>query len=409
MTKSILVLKIGEPLLSSSSRLTRALYLANISTEILPSIFLTSSFDHHLEKSLYSANSNPSYRFSIKKVFQLPYSKNHYLSRLASSHLVVLSFFLFLFAQRNHIKVIICAFPTPELSAFSALFSWIFNIRFVLDVRDMWPEVLFSLSRRNPSTIHNILFAYYKFLRTISLSLSDLVLTGSPFYARYLSLTGSPKLVIFPVMNISIPSSDVTASRYKSSPQPIAQGCEAPLRLVFCGTLGNSNVIKPLLEELSAINSESSTSYFHITFYGGGENYDLYRSFESSVFSFKGWASQTPLLLSQYDLALLPYHPVEWYSEFFGNKYFECLDARLPVLISHGDGLAYQIIQKYTLGLSYQHSPSRLFALLVSLYYDREKLQHLHASLQRFYPLFLRYRRLKEYQLKSRLSSLVGN
>lgn len=411
MNKAIVVIKTGEPFLAASFRFTRALYLSHLSASILPTTFITSSYDHHTETNLQDLNDeeNP-YTFYIKTISQIPYQKRSYLSRLISSHLAIIGFISFLFLKRSSISLIICAFPTPELAAAASLFARLFDIRFVLDVRDMWPEVFSSFLNRKRSPLYSLFFFYYRLLKRISVSLSDLILTGSTFYSQHLKVTTSSKVLIFPVMNIAKPYlNNVAAEQARLGSRSVATVDRHPIRVVFCGTLGNSNVLKPLLDELVSYSNYPDKPFFHFTFYGGGEKYEHYSANCSQYLSFKGWTAQTPSLLSQYDLALLPYHPTQWYREFLGNKYFECLDACLPVLLSHGDGLAYDIINRYQLGLSYNHSPKLLFKILASLYEEPALLEQLRSNIRSFYPLFLRYRRLKEFQLTSRLSSLINS
>lgn len=409
MMHNVLVIKTGEPLLSASSRLSRALYLSALTAEVLPTTFLTSSYDHHTEQSLSNLEINSSHKFKLRTVFQFPYLKKSYLSRVISSHLSVVSFLSWIYLNRSSVSLIICAFPTPELATAVAVLSRLLSIPLVLDVRDMWPDVIDSLLPLKRRRFAALFFIYYRLLRLLSVKLSTVILTGSTFYAKHLSPSANDKVLIFPVMNVSI-SSDIESTL--SGPSSIASrnqdSYNGVIKIVFCGTLGNSNCLTEILEYFLSLGSSSANAPFHFSFYGDGEKYEYYRSFDSPFLKFNGWTSLTSSLLPQYDLALLPYPRTVWYEEFFGNKYFECLDAGIPVLLSHGRGLAYDVITRYGLGLSYNHSPSSLFEILASLQKDPTHLDLMRSNILNFYTLFRRYRRFKEYQFNSMLSRFVA-
>ena len=63
------------------------------------------------------------------------------------------------------------------------LCSHFFNMKFILDIHDMWPECLFHCL---VEVLHLLMaiFLYYRFLDLYHLSYRS-CFTGSPFYAQY--------------------------------------------------------------------------------------------------------------------------------------------------------------------------------------------------------------------------------
>ena len=139
--KKIWVVKSGEPLIFDSKyeRLLRSSTLShNLSKNKYDVTYFVDSFNHFKKEFRTirpSSYGNVNYRF----LNGTGYNKNTSIKRII--HNVIISIKFFFKALKFKPDLIIVSYP-PILLAFSvAFFSYLKNVKYIVDFRDSWPDI----------------------------------------------------------------------------------------------------------------------------------------------------------------------------------------------------------------------------------------------------------------------------
>ena len=108
-----------------------------------------SSHNHNLSKSRSKGSKifDVSENYKIHLIRSLVhYNKRAGIKRLLNIYISsFLMFYKFLKCSKNERPdIIVCSMPSPINCLICAIYSYIFNIKFVIDARDMWPEVFIN-------------------------------------------------------------------------------------------------------------------------------------------------------------------------------------------------------------------------------------------------------------------------
>lgn len=164
---------------------------------------------------------------------------------------------------RNYLSSVMLICSTPSLEyLFTALLSKLFfpQIKFVWDIRDIWPLALNSKSlllRINPYSL------FYSVIEAISLKRADLITTPLSGFQKYLDHRGS--VTPCSIINNCISESNFSApmsAAYTNLSTDIADGMYAPLtsarpgciNLVYAGSIDRDNDVETIIQSLSYLD-----------------------------------------------------------------------------------------------------------------------------------------------------------
>ena len=146
---NVWLIKIGEPLpiWRKNDRLLRTGLIAE---QLVKSghcvTWWTSTFDHahkvHHYASDHTAKVNDNYRIVL--LHGTGYSKNISLMRILD-HKIISTKLRRMAMYEQAPDIIYCAFPTHDLCRTAALVSQHFRVPLVIDVRDLWPNILMDM------------------------------------------------------------------------------------------------------------------------------------------------------------------------------------------------------------------------------------------------------------------------
>lgn len=146
--KRIWLVKIGEtlPVGKSKKRLLRTGLLAEIlAKEGHEVIFWSSTFDHFNKERLFESDIDiqTDEGYSLRLIDGIPYKKNVSVARLLNHKQIANKFSKRINSDPNKPDIIVCSYPTVDLSYECVKFGKKYNIPVFLDIRDLWPDIFF--------------------------------------------------------------------------------------------------------------------------------------------------------------------------------------------------------------------------------------------------------------------------
>lgn len=348
------------PIDEGDSRPLRVGILADILVEKGNKVVLWSTTFNHARKK-YRFNTDTTIqindRFQIKLLHSfVPYSTNISVRRIINYKIIAQKFTRQLRLEPKP-DVIVCAFPTIELSLAATEYGKESGIPVVVDVRDLWPDSFISVFPEKFRWLFKVfLYGHFKKTRrifeecTAIIAVSDSYLQWSLSYANRIKRKND---AVFPLGYPEIVVSDIQIKAVASNLQNIGVDSSKVI-CWFIGTFGKSY---DLLTVIKAARELERNNYRNVQFVfsGEGDNYANYlKSAEGlSNVIFTGWVdlAQIAYLKSVSGIGLAAYAKEAF--QGLPNKIFEYMSAGLPILSSLR-GETEQLLNSNQCGFTYE-------------------------------------------------------
>jgi glycosyltransferase involved in cell wall biosynthesis len=368
-TRSVWLITVGEPLPfgGSKARLWRTGILANtLAGRGHRVTWWTSSVDHF--SKTFFVESALEHRTDLGVTLQFlhgcMYAKNISFSRLRN-HRQIAAQFRELAERRAPPDVVVCSYPTIELSAEAASYGMRHSIPVLLDIRDLWPDELAARLPKALGPLAAMLLrgmyrqAEYALRHATGLTaISDRYLEWGLRHARR---DRGPDDAVFthgyPAPATSAPSRDALDKFSKLGIDPSKK------IFWFVGTFVGSIDLATVIEAAALLRDRPDVQF---VFAGSGER-DLEwreraRGLPNIVFT--GWCSADEIAA----LASIAWAGLGAYKRgalmSLTNKIFEYMAYGLPILLSLG-GEAREIVEQTGCGLHYEAGSAEALALAV--------------------------------------------
>jgi glycosyltransferase involved in cell wall biosynthesis len=355
---SIWLITVGEPLPfgASTSRLWRTGLLAEALVARGHDVLWWTSSVNHFEKSWFVTSSERhriKERLSLQFLHGCLYTKNISLARWRN-HRQIADEFVRLAAQEKTPDLIVCSYPTIELSVEAVRYANVKGLPVLLDIRDLWPD---EMAARLPGVIRPaapILFrSLYRGGREALGGASGIVAISRTYldWARAFGRRRESPHDLFAPMGYD---AGVFGGEVSASVQNRLQGLgvDTNRRLVwFCGTFVGSIDLSTVIHAARLLENES-TLQFVLT--GSGEKDAQLRALAQGLPNvvFTGWANRDELawLARRAWVGLGAYKKDAMMS--LPNKIFEYMAAGIPSLCSL-PGEAGRLLEAHDVGLNY--------------------------------------------------------
>ena len=382
----IWLVTVGEPLPTdgSNERLLRtgilAGFLVRKGHEVL---WWTSAFDHvrktrrAVENTFVSLAGN--YRIGMLR--SCGYRRNISLARLFD-HRGLARNFIELAPREPSPDVILCSMPTIELSREAVRYAKGRGIPVVLDIRDLWPDVLLDIA---PSwarwAARLFLSSLFRDLREACAGATAVIGITDPIVEWGVRYAGRPKTGLdraFPlgyVEQIPLPEEMEKAQRAWGG---LGIGANPGEFLVcFFGTIGRQFDLGTVIK--AARRLEGGGRRFRFVLCGSGDMLPRFRKLAGDITSvvFPGWvgAAEIWTLMRIARVGLAPYHNSIDFRSSLPNKSIEYLSAGLP-LVSSLTGELERLLEEHGCGVTYTEGDAESLATaLVELYDHRARLE----------------------------------
>ena len=361
----IWLVKTGEPVPlhpTDGERLHRTGLMAKLFAAAGHEItWFTSTFDRVQRRNVFDQDHTvrPFPGVTIRLIHSPGYRKSISYARLRDQRIVSERLVQAMQAEEMP-DVIVCAYPTVELARTSVAFGMRNKVPVVLDIRDMWPNIIIDSA---PVFFKPLIWlALRGMVRDAKFACANATaITGitGPFVEWGLNCGNRRRTHLdrdFPLAHSSSSPSGTKleeAGRFWDS-LGIANDIHA-FRAIFLGTLGHQFDIETLLK--AARNPEVVERGLQFVICGAGDNLETYRKMTAdrpNVF-FPGWIdlAKAQVLMKRCKVGLDPLPDRYDFLATINNKAIEYLSAGLPVISSPRKGLLFELLEQHRCGLSY--------------------------------------------------------
>jgi glycosyltransferase involved in cell wall biosynthesis len=357
---NIWIIKIGEPNPFSEKRKYRAgTFAETLGHAGHKVIWWTTTFDHQ-EKS-YLFDKTTSYKTRLYKLIFLhsnkAYYKNISLSRLLN-HQRIAKCFAKKALNENVPDIIVCSFPTINLSYEAIKFGKQHGIPVVIDIRDLWPDIFLTpYPKWCRPLLRIILHPLFRKTKMICRQATALVAVSRGYLnwgLQYASRQQSKYDKVFP-LGYSTVLPHATANETKIFLEELSTlGYDkGKTTICFVGTFGQTYDLIPVIN--CAKKMQRSHPNVQFLMIGDGENMSVWRLAGKTCSNviFTGWIMGKKLsyLIGQSDIGLMAYSAHA--AQGLPNKIYEYMSYGLPI-VSSLKGETEAFLKQHNIGLSYE-------------------------------------------------------
>ena len=357
----IWLITVGEPLPTDGAkvRLLRTGILANmLESSGHHVVWWSSTMNHTAKKQRASEDTilTPTPRLQIRLLHAVGYRRNISLRRLLNHRGVARKFTMYA-RREEEPDVILCSFPTLELSKAAIRYGNERGIPVILDVRDLWPDVFLELFPIKLRTLaRTVLYGMFKDTRTVFDRSQSVVAVSQKYLEwglRYANRARSSYDRVFPLGYERPSVTDVERQRAQS--RVTACGVD-PSKVIcwFVGVFGWTYDLETVIDAARRLPSPERDRV-QFVFSGDGDYRRAWMACSSGLDSvvFTGWvdAAELAYLAEVSSIGLAAYTAAA--PQGLPNKIFEYMAAGLPILSSLR-GETESLLEKHFCGLSYE-------------------------------------------------------
>lgn len=341
--------------------------------------WFNSLFDHdqHSYRDLAGDQSQASDRILIKGLRGYPYQKSRSLQRLRHDWEASRAFRQLAEQRRSLPDVIYCSWPTIDMAWQAVRFGRANNVPIVIDIRDLWPEVVVEVAPKRMRWLARLMLTPYYAVAKKSLRRSTVVIGITDQMLQWaLDFAGRPCGPWDRTFPLGYPleqgvSPDSEAERFWE-----AHGVHGgPRQFVACypGVLSRRLDLRTLIDAARLLKQQGRDD-FKLVICGKGDQEDELRAQSADLDNvmLPGFVAYPVLkaLMSRCSVGLVPYPSHFDFVRNLPNKFFEYLAEGLPI-VSCLEGEVKRYIIDYDCGVMYKlGDPQDLVRALRSLLDD---------------------------------------
>ncbi len=401
---TVWLLQTGEPLHidDQSARPMRAMNLANALVEKGHKVVLWSSAFYHQEKrhrstefTTIQVNSS----LEIRLIASPGYSRNIGLKRLWDHAIMAKNLKRELAKITDAPDVAFLGYPPIEVAA--VMGGWLKkkNIKFILDIKDLWPSIFIdAMPGRIAKTIgRTILFPYFSIGKKLMQNAAGISSMSQSFLNWADAFSGKKSKTLDIIVPLTSPDVALSTDELRAADEwwdSINVKNDGKPRICFVGSHSQAFDMLPIYE--AAIYFENKNIRCDFVICGHGPFTDNWKAMMKelpNVF-FPGWIDRpkTKSLAARSLAAIAPYKNMENFILNLPNKVLDSLSLGLPVL-SPLQGEVYEMINKKKVGLSYGDvSGTPLYGCIENLLIDPALCAELAESSHRLFNEQFSYR-----------------
>lgn len=323
----------------------RFLYLAKMLSKEHNVEIVTSSFCH--EKKIHRRVSEGRWSFNITFINEPGYKKNVCIQRFYSHYIFGINLYKYI-KNRKKPDVIYCAVPSLTGPALIAKYCTKKNIRFLIDIQDLWPEA-FQMVLNIP-IISNALFFPFKVLANMIYKNADEIVGVSDSYVKRGILRNKKNATGYSVyLGTDLSIFDNNVKKRKSLKKDNKE-----IWLCYCGTLGSSYDLNCVFDALKEIkNRGGDVPKFVIM--GDGPLLEKFENYAKrlqldTVFTGRIPYDKMCSYLCSCDIAINPImHDA---AQSIINKHADYVASGLPIISTQENKEFVNLIEEYKMGIN---------------------------------------------------------
>ena len=324
---------------------------------------ITTNFRHATkEKRIIPKDINVPYKITL--IDELGYKKNVSLKRIISHKTLAKNILKYLKTIEKP-DVIYCSVPSLDVAKVAAKYSQKNNIRFIIDIQDLWPEAFKMIF--NPPVLGDII--YYPFMKKanyIYKNADDIIAVSEAYVKRATSVNQKYKNKLSVYLGTDLKKFDTIPTIEKKDQKNIVIG--------YIGTLGNSYNLIDVIKAIKLLN-EKEINNIKLMIIGDGP---LRKIFEAEAINQKINCEFTGRLeyenmvqeLRNFDIAVNPIFSKSAASII--NKVGDYAAAGLPVINTQQSVEYINLVNNYNIGLNCNNDPQDIANKLEILIKDKK-------------------------------------
>ena len=315
---------------------------------------ITSDFSHGEKK--HKVKLTVKWPFKITFLHEPEYKKNISVKRFISHHKWGKEVKKYLEGRKKP-DVIYCAVPSLTAPAFAADYCKKNNVKFIVDIQDLWPEAFQMVF--NPPLFNKIIYEPFKRLADKIYGSADKICAVSDTYVkRVLSVNLKCKKghVVFLGTNLDTFDKNVLENRVERP--------EDEIWLAYCGTLGASYDLNCVIDALSIIDESGKSAPKFIVMGDGPRRteFEEYAKKKNVSCTFTGRLPYPKMcgLLCACDMTVNPI--VAGSAGSIINKHGDYAASGLPVINTQECQEYRDLVDEYKMGFNCQNGNSKEIA-----------------------------------------------
>lgn len=384
---NIWLIKIGEPLPidPGSQRLLRiGLLSEELSQRDHQITYWTSTINWRSKKNRFQENTwvdvKPNYR--LRLAYAPEFERSLSIGRVRHNQILNKQLEQDL-REQTRPDIIFCCYPTIETALTAVRFGKRHGIPVVLDIRDLWPDVIrlrFSGAKR---MLFSPMFAIWEKQAREALG-GATAITGitDEMVDWAVNLAGRQRRPMDRQFSFGFPNPNLTQEELDAGAKKLEEVGMAEDENVFTacylGQLTGTVEFETVVAAFKQLHADGLP--FRLCVCGAGDHEDAFRAMAAGVpnIRFGGWVGKAEawLLMNRSQVGMFCYHSTFDYESNIPNKIPEYLAASLPILSSIEKGVPKNFLESKQCGFTYQNGkPETLVAHLKRLHEDRAALK----------------------------------
>ena len=330
--------------------------------------FITSDFSHNKKRKRKKNDEN--YDYKITFISEPGYSKNVSFKRFYSHYIMGRNLKKYL-KFRKKPDIVYCAVPSLEVAYIAAIFANENNIKFVIDIQDLWPEA-FKMVFHVPILSNIIFYPMQKKADYIYSKADKIIAVSQTYSARALIVNKKCEKAQSVFLGTELAHFDRLAEENKISDKP-----KDEIWLAYAGTLGHSYDLTTVIDALKIIKDIGIMNIKFIIMGDGPlkQKFEEYAKSKSINALFTGKLGYGEMVgtLTACDIAVNPISKGSMGSII--NKHGDYAAASLRV-INTQECIEYRdLVDEYQMGLNCENSNPQDLAEKLIIIYKNEHLR----------------------------------
>lgn len=352
------------------NELGRFRYLINLlDKEKFKIEFITTNF-YHRDKvhRKYNTDIKTDYKFTMLN--EPGYKKNVSLKRFYSHYLLSKELKKYLENVEEKPDIIYCAVPSLDVAKVAAKFAKENNIRFIIDVQDLWPEA-FKMVFKIPIISDLILYPMEKQADYIYSKADDIVAVSDTYAERAVKVNKKYKNKISVFLGTDLDYFDKLKKENEIVP------FDNNIRIAYIGTLGHSYDIKTVIDAIKILNDKGLKNILFVVMGNGPlkEQFEVYAKEKNVNCEFTGRLDYNEMVgkLCSCDIAVNPI--TKGAAQSIINKVGDYAASGLPVVSTQECEEYRKIVEKYNIGFNVENNNAMDLAEKLEKLYNNKELR----------------------------------
>ena len=336
---------------------------------------VTSTFSHGDKRQREKQPEEMNFDYKITLIDEPGYKKNVSLKRFYSHHVFAKNVGKHL-GEIEKPDLIYCAVPSLDVAKVAARYAKNNDIKFVIDVQDLWPEA-FKMVFKVP-VISDIIFFPMKKTADYIYSKANSIVAVSKTYANRAAIVNkdfNKKISVF--LGTDLDCFDESHKKFEIVP------FDEVVRVAYIGTLGHSYDIKCVIDSIKILNDKGIKNILFVVMGNGPlkESFEAYAKEKDVNCEFTGRMAYEEMVgkLCSCDIAINSI--TKGAAQSIINKVGDYAAAGLPVVNNQECKEYRKLVEDYQIGFNVENSnPEEMAEKIEVLYKDKTLRNRLGAN-----------------------------